>query len=86
MQQVDIYRLIKAYERLNDRCKFIMAITPNREIWSKLSRETEKMYNQCKKIKPNDEKKINEYIEILQGLVVEFNDLKMNNRLKVKSS
>lgn len=81
MQQVDIYRLIKAYRKLNDRCEFIMAITPNREVWSKFSRKTGKLYNQCKRIRPSDEKKINEYIELLNGLVNEFNDLKMNNRV-----
>lgn len=80
MQQVDIYKLIKAYRRLNDRCEFIMAVTPNREIWSKLNRKTQKLYNQCKKIKPDDEQKIDEYLGILNELVDEFNNLKMKNR------
>lgn len=77
MEQVDIYRLIKAYKRLNDRCEFIMAINPNREEWSKLSRKTGKLYNQCKKIRPDDEQRISEYIELLKELVNEFNELKM---------
>lgn len=77
MEQVDIYRLIKAYKRLNDRCEFIMAITPNREAWLKLTRKTGKLYNQCKRIKPDDEQKIREYLEILNGLVDEFNEIRM---------
>lgn len=80
MQQVDIYKLIKAYRRLNDRCEFVMAVTPNREAWSKLNRKTQRLYNQCKKIKPDDEQKIDEYLGILNELVDEFNDLKMKNR------
>lgn len=80
MQQVDIYKLIKAYRKLNDRCTFIMSIAPNREVWSKLNRKTEKLYNQCKKIHPDDVQKINEYMEILNELVGEFNELKLNNR------
>ncbi|WP_195966837.1 hypothetical protein [Clostridium sp. 1001283B150210_160208_E6] len=80
MQQVDIYKLIKAYRRLNDRCEFVMAVTPNRESWSKLNRKTQRLYNQCKKIKPDDEQKIDEYLGILNELVDEFNDLKMKNR------
>lgn len=80
MQQIDIYKLIKAYRRLNERCEFIMAVTPNREVWSKLNRKTQRLYNQCKKIKPDDEQKINEYLGILNELVDEFNNLKMKNK------
>lgn len=80
MQQVDIYKLIKAYRRLNERCEFILAITPNRDEWWQLNRKTQKLYNQCKKIKPDDTQKIDEYLGILNELVDEFNDLKMKNR------
>ncbi len=80
MQQVDIYKLIKAYRRLNDRCEFAMAITPNRDEWWQLTCKTQKLYNKCKKIHPDDIQKINEYMKILNELVGEFNELKIRNR------
>lgn len=80
MQQVNIYKLINAYRRLNDRCKFILAIAPNRDEWWKLNCKIQKLYDQCKKINSGDERKINEYLGILNELVNEFNDLKMKNR------
>lgn len=51
MQQIDIYKLIKAYRKLNERCEFILAITPNRDEWWQLNRKTQKLYEQCKKIR-----------------------------------
>lgn len=80
MQQVDIYKLIKAYRRLNERCELILAITSNRDEWWQLNRKTQKLYDQCKKISAEDEQKISEYLGMLNKLVDEFNDLKMKNR------
>lgn len=80
MQQIDIYKLIKAYRRLNYRCKFILAIAPNRDEWWKLNCKIQKLYDQCKKINAEDKQKINEYLEILNKLVDKFNDLKMKNK------
>ena len=79
MQQIDIYKLIKAYRRLNDRCEFILAITPNRDEWWQLNCKIQKLYDQCKKINAEDKQKINEYLEILNKLVDKFNYLKMKN-------
>jgi len=76
-------KLLKAYYKLENMCQFCMALADDRKHLSIVSRKISKAYEECKKIKENDKKSINQYYLLCKDLYLEFNIAKRKSIEKV---